>query len=575
MITFAFAKAVVKLITLHKYKSINKMNKIKSVLLVSILLISTIAKAQTINDGKSFFYYEKYISAKNVFNKLVAANPNDIDAVYWLGQSEIQLEDTASAQALYQKTLAANSNSALLIAGLGHIALLQGNTADARNRFETAISLSKGKNADVLNAIGFANVDVKVGDAAYAIDKLKLAATLKDGGKNPDVFCNLGDAYRKIGDGGNAQMAYQGALAMQHNYARASYRTGKIYQTQGYSQQDIFMKYYNDAIAEDPNYSPVYYNLYDYYYTTDVTKSGSYLDKYLALKGDDEPNACYYRASMKYAQGLFKDAITQSDNCIGATATPYPSLYGLKAYAYFRLGDSLDAKSSFESYLAKQEPNKIGATDYVTYARVLFKLGTADSTLAIASLNKGLALDTLEGDKTAHLRSIATDFETSKDFKQAGDYYNKIVAVKANPTKTDLYNAGYNYFRSGAYNQAVSMFTVYTQKFPDDAFGFYMVGKSYWGIDSTMQKGLANPSFQKAVEVGSVDSVKYKQQLIGSYEYFIPYYVNVKRDKQMALDYCDKILALDPTNAQALSNKEIISKLNLKAEPAKKAVKKQ
>jgi Flp pilus assembly protein TadD len=548
------------------------MNKIKSALLLcSILCIATIVKAQSIDDGKKFFYYEKYLSAKDVFNKLVTANPNDVDATYWLGQTELQLNDTLSAQALYQKTLMANSNSPLLIVGLGHIELMQGKTADAHNRFETAISLSNSKNAAVLNAIGFANVEAKDGDAAYAVDKLTLATTLKDGGKNPDVFCNLGDAYRKLGDGGSAQTAYQTALSLQHNYARASLRTAKIYQTQGYSQQDIFMKYYNDAIAEDPNYPPVYYNLYNYYYTIDVTKSGNYLEKYLTLMGADEPNACYYRASMKYAQGLFKDAITQSDICIGGSATPYPSLYGLKAYAYFRLGDSTDAKSTFELYFSKEIPGKVGATDYITYARVLLKLGAADTALARASINKGLALDSLEADKIAHLRSIASDYETNKDFKGAGDYYSKIVAVKANPTKTDLYNAGYSYFRAGAYKNAVQEFTIYTQKFPDDAFGFYMMGKSYWGIDSTMQKGLANPSFQKAVDVGLADTVKYKQQLIGSYKYFVPYYVNIKRDKQMALDYCDKILALDPTDEQALSNKEVISKLNLKPAAVKKA----
>ncbi|HTB51234.1 MAG TPA: tetratricopeptide repeat protein [Ferruginibacter sp.] len=546
------------------------MNKIKSVVLLSVLFISTIGKAQSIDEGKKLFYYEKYISAKEVFSKLIAANPNDIDAAYWLGQSEIQLDDTASAEALYQKTLMTNSNSPLLIAGLGHIELLQGNIPDAHNRFETAISLSNNKNAAVLNAIGFANVDVKGGDANYAIEKLTLATTLKGGSKDPDVFCNLGDAYKKIGDGGNAQLAYQGALAIQHNYARASFRIGKIYQTQGYGQRDIYMKYYNDAVTEDPNYSPVYYNFYDYYYTTDVTQSAAYLEKYLNLKGIDEPNACYYRASMKYAQGLFKDAITQSDNCIGASATPFPSLYGLKAYAYFKLGDSADAKTAFELYFAKQAPAKIGPTDYITYTRDLLKLGTADSALATASLNKGLALDVSETDKVNHLKSIAADYEAAFNFKAAGDYYNKIVAIKAVPTKADLYNAGYSYFRAGAYKNSIAVFNVYTQKFPDDAFGYYMTGKAYWGIDSTMQKGLANPSFQKAIEVGNADTAKYKQQLIGSYKYFVPYYVNVKRDKQTALDYCDKILALDPTDSQALSNKEVISKLNLKPQPAKK-----
>ncbi|HMG83392.1 MAG TPA: hypothetical protein VK559_10195 [Ferruginibacter sp.] len=548
------------------------MTKIKPALfLCSILFIATIVKAQSIDDGKKFFYYEKYISAKNVFDKLIAANPNDVDIAYWLGQTEIQLADTVSAQALYQKTLMANSNSALLIAGIGHIELLQGQATDARSRFETAISLSNSKNAAVLNAIGLANVQAKNGDASYAIDKLNMAIALKDGAKNPDIYCNLGDANKKMGNGGGAQTAYQTALSVQHNYARASLKIGKIYQTQGYTQQDVFMKYYNDAIAEDPNYAPVYYTLYDYFYTTDVTKSGQYLEQYLTLKGDDEPNACYYRASMKYAQGLFNDAVTQSNSCISASATPTPSLYGLKAYAYFRLGDSLDAKSSFETYFAKQMPGKVGSTDYVTYGRVLLKLGTADTALASAAINKGLALDAGESDKVTHLRSIATDYQNAKAYKQAGDYYNKIVAVKANPTKTDLYNAGYSYFRDGAYKEAIGVFTIYTQKFPDDAFGFYMMGKSYWGIDSTMQKGLANPSFQKAIDVGMADTAKYKQQLIGSYKYFVPYYVNVKRDKQTALDYCDKILALDPTDAQALSNKEVISKLNLKPVATKKA----
>lgn len=552
------------------------MNKIKSaVVLCSILFIATIVKAQSIDDGKKFFYYEKYISAKGVFSSLVAANPNNLDAVYWLGQSELQLNDTASAQALYQKTLLSNTNSALLIAGMGHIELLQGKSADARNSFETAISLSNAKNAAVLNAIGFGNVEAKAGDPAYAIDKLTLATTLKDGAKNPDIFCNLGDAYRKLGDGGSAQTAYQAALAVQGNYARASFRIGQMYQTQGYSQQDVYMKYYSDAVLEDPNYAPIYYNFYNYYYTTNVIKSGDYLEKYLALQGEDEPNACYYRASMKYAQGLFQDAITQADNCINisthTSAKPFPSLFGLKAYAYFRLGDSTDAKTAFELYFSKQAPDKIGSTDYVTYTRVLLKLGgTADSTLAMIFLAKGLAMDTLEADKVTHLKSIASDYETNKDFKGAGDYYSKIVAIKANPTKIDLYNAGYSYFRAGAYKNAVQEFTIYTQKFPDDAFGYYMMGKSYWGIDSTMQKGLANPSFQKAVEVGLADTVKYKQQLIGSYKYFVPYYVNIKRDKQTALDYCDKILALDPTDEQALSNKEVISKLNFKSAPTKK-----
>ena len=86
--------------------------------------------------------------------------------------------------------------------------------------------------------------------------------------KDPDVYVNLGDAYRKLADGGNAQLAYEQALVLKPDYARAKFRIGRIYQTQGFAQEEIYMKYYNEAIAKDPAYAPVYENLYNLYYTT-------------------------------------------------------------------------------------------------------------------------------------------------------------------------------------------------------------------------------------------------------------------------------------------------------------------
>lgn len=100
---------------------------------------------------------------------------------------------------MYQQKLSANPNSPLLLAGMGHIGLLEGNVADAKSRFETAINLSGAKRIDVLNAVGApnSNPEIKNGDANYAIEKLKFATTLK-GFKDPEVWANLGDAYRKI-----------------------------------------------------------------------------------------------------------------------------------------------------------------------------------------------------------------------------------------------------------------------------------------------------------------------------------------------------------------------------------------
>ena len=517
-------------------------------------------KAQTIEDGKNFLYLEKIKSARTAFEKLVAANPNDVDAAYWLGQSLISPEDRtakdiATAKALYQKTLLANSNSALLLAGIGHIELLEGKAKEARNHFETAISLSQAKSLPVLNAIGFANINAKEGDAAYAVEKLKLATAFKKM-TVPDVFVNLGDAYKKLGDGGQAQTAYESALAINPKYARASYRIGKIYQTQGVTQEEIYMRYFNEAIQKDVTYAPVYENLYNLFYTTNVPKSAEYLQKFLA-NTDDNPKNCYLTSSILYAQGLFADAIKKADDCIAGNPNPYVKLYGIKAYAYNKLGDSLNARSSFEKYFKTADTSLIGMGDYATYAAVLLKFPNNDS-LAGTFVDKAVALDTLEVNKVAYLKSMGYNYESHKKYKEAANWYNKVVSVKKTPGKVDLYNAGYNFYRGGSFDSAIGVFNLYSQKFPEDAFGYYMSAKSKTAIDTVMVQALANADFEKAISVGIVDSVKYKPQLIGSYKYFVAYYANIKKDIPKAIEYIDKVLALDPQDAEAANNKKFL-----------------
>ncbi|HUS02698.1 MAG TPA: tetratricopeptide repeat protein, partial [Chitinophagaceae bacterium] len=150
------------------------MRKIKIISLLITLLFTGNIFAQTIDEGKRFFYYERYNSAKDVFTRLVNANPNNVDAAYWLGQTYLGQEDSVSAKALYQKTLTSNPNSPLMLVAMGQIALMEGQTQEARNRFETAISLTKSKDYNIINAIARANVDARRGDAPYAIEKLRL-----------------------------------------------------------------------------------------------------------------------------------------------------------------------------------------------------------------------------------------------------------------------------------------------------------------------------------------------------------------------------------------------------------------
>ena len=546
------------------------------VALVTILFAGSVA-AQNIDEGKKFLYYERYKSAKDVFQKLSAANPADETAAYYLGQAMIGLEDLAGAKALYQQKLSAAPNSPLILAGIGHVELLEGKTADARNRFETAISLSQGKRIDVLNAIGAPNSDpeIKNGDANYAIDKLKLATTIK-GFKDPEVWANLGDAYRKNSDGGSAIQSYDAALRLNPNYARAIYRKGRLYQSQGRMQESLYTGFYNDAIAKDMSYAPVYNTLFNYYYETDVPKSAQFLEKWLT-NSDDDPKACYYRASMQYAQGLFSQAVAKATDCINAGGNNvYPNLYGVKALAYNRLGDSLNAKASYEEYFKKQLTSKVGAGDYSSYAMILLKF-PGNEAEAASYVEKAVALDSIEANRVTYLKTLANAYRTQKNFGEAARWYNQVLSVKKNYSNVDLYNAGYDYFRAGKFDSSVAVFNKYTAKYPDDIFGYYMIAKANGGIDTTLTTGLAVNSYLKAIEIGekAADKNKIKDQLIGAYLFMAKYSYNVKRDQSAAIMYADKGLSLDAADEELLKLKDFVSKNepNAKATAPKAAAK--
>ncbi len=555
------------------------MKKLKfTLILLSSLMTVGLVNAQGIEEGKRFLYYEKFISAKNVFQGLLGANPANEEAAYWLGQTLLapdEDKDLAGARAVYAKALAANPNSALLNAGMGHVELLEGKTQEARNHFETAISLSKGKSIDVLDAVGFANgdFDSKLGDGAYAVEKLQQAISIK-GFRDARIMTDLGDAYRKVGDGGSAQRTYEAALSIDPRYARAKYRIGRIYQSQGETQKDIFLGYYNEAIALDPAYTRVYFTLHQYYYETDVVKSAEYLNKYLASKGSDETNACFLQAQMKYAQGLFAETVTAANSCIASTPNPYPNLYGLVAYSSYKLGDSLGAKNAFEQYFQKQKPDKIGVRDRFTYGEVLLKFPGSEA-LAGSFIQQAVDQDSTEAGKVALLKSVASTYEKRGQYTEAGDWYKKVLNIKKTPTKNEIYNAGYSYYRIGKFAQASEVFDIYTQKYPDDIFGYYMMGKCYWGIDTTMAYGLANNAFAKAIQVGEAypDKSKILAQLMGSYKYMIAYGANIEKNKELALSFADKALLVDATDQEVLTNKDIISKITFKpnTKPANKA----
>lgn len=530
-------------------------------LLASFILMGYVLFAQDINQGKQFLNYERYQSAEDVFQKLLASNPNNIDAVYWLGQTYLanqDIIDTTSAKELYQKTLQANPNAPLIMVGVGQVELREGKTTDARNHFETAISLAKKKEKDdIQEAVGRANVMAKNGDILYGIQKLKDAADRDK--KNAEIYNLIGEGYWKLNDGSNSIVNYQKALELDPKDARASWMIGRIYETQGYNQETIYMKHYLDAIQEDPNFAPVYYWLYGYYYNRDVNTAADYLNKYIATTDNVSKN-CYAKASLMFVSSKYPETISQADACISAAGNKaYPNLYGLKAYAYDKMGDSLKSKEAFEEFFAKVNPDNIGPKDYATYGKVLLEF-PGQEALAASNIEKAIALDTIKANKVGYVKDIAKNYVDKKNFVEAGKWYGKVLNVDSSYGKTDLFYAGYNDYRGGNYKTADSVFTLYQNKYPEDIYGWYLGARAKEGMDTTYELGLAKPDYEKVIAIGdtTTDKNTVKDKLIPAFRYMVAYYYNIKHQADTALMYNNQILAIDPADATASKTKDAL-----------------
>ncbi len=65
---------------------------------------------------------------------------------------------------------------------------------------------------------------------------------------------------------------------------------------------------------------------------------------------------------------------------------------------------------------------------------------------------------------------------------------------------------------------------------------------------------------QPVLYQAEVDKAKNKSTLITAYGYLAGYQANIKKDFASAIAFLDKIIALDPANADAVKNRDILQK---------------
>jgi tetratricopeptide (TPR) repeat protein len=515
-------------------------------------LFSLNAMAQTIQEGVGHWYAERYQSARSVFEKLTTANPNNLEAVYWLGQTLISQGDVAGAKALYQKTLAANGNAPWILAGMGHVNLLEGKAAEARQQFDAAIAASKGKKgADVaiLTAVGRANVqpysdDKKIGDLDFAVAKLNEAAQAAP--TNPDVFVTLGNAYRKKHAGGEAVQAYRKA----GTYAPALYRTASIYKTQ--RNWDAVIEYLNSAVSADAKFAPAYEELYYYNLTEkrDFATAESFGKLYVS-NSDPSVENDYILAQTAFVQNKFQDAINIGNKIVQQTNNnPKSRVFRLLAYSNLGLKDTAKACDFSNQFLAKATPDELLANDYLLHASVC---GANNPSVVQEDIAKALRIDTVLTRQVAMLNDLIKTARTNKQFNLEGELMmtsHQIRGAQANPA--DLFYIGTRYYYGNNFGKADTAFTGFVTAFPDSVDGYYWRALTRAQLDSGMKQGLAVPDFEKTMELGAANKERFKSQAAQAAQLLALYYNNVKQDRAAAQGAVTKGLEFDPANTTLL-----------------------
>lgn len=551
--------------------------KKSAIVLFFAALLSIQAFAQSVQDGINHIYAERYQSAKSVFEKMVASNPNNIEAVYWLGQTYLDQDDVAGARAVYEKTLAANGNAPLVLVGMGHVELLDGKAAEAKQRFETAINLSKGKrgklDANVLVAVSRANVDAytdkeKRGDLDYAITQLNEAA--KADPKNATAYLVLGDAYRKKHNGGQAITNYMKATQVDPNFAEPYYRMATLYKTQ--QNWDVVTDNLNKAVAADPKFAPAYLELYYYYllYPKDFAKAEEFANKFVS-NSDPSVENDYIKAQTAFVQKKYDEAINVGKNIVSqAGAKVNPRVFRLLSYSYVEKGDSTTACQYVGQFFARAKEEDVVGGDYILQADAC---GKDNPAIVKESYHKAVTMDSVLANQVKTLNEGIERFKTAGNKIFEADLrllsYQLRDSAKAQPNPTELISyIAVPYYQGGDFKRADSISKMYIGVAPDSIYGHLWSARSLAQMDTTMEQGLAIPAYEKLLEVAAIDKERFKLYGVEAAGYLGGYNNNIKKDKDAAIAYFKRGLEFDPENANLQRYISILSKSP--APPSKK-----
>ena len=554
------------------------MNKFK-IFSVAFLVSAAFGYAQDITQARKAIDAEQYDKAKTMLKSILQTSPIDGRANFLLGNIYLIQTVTDSAKIVFQRGLAGTDGAKLNYVGLGTIDLDNGNTVAAEANFALALKDAKKKDVEGLTAIGRAYTYSAKPNYKKAIEVLNKGKAI-----NPNdalVQLALGDAFYGDKNQNEAYAAYRNAFQFDPTLLRAKVQLGVL--LKGAKSYDEAIKSFNEVIAINPNYGPVYRELAETYYKwgrNKPSKSKEYMqtaigfyEKYLSLTDYS------LHSRMRHADFLVlvKDykALEAEANKMIEMDKVNPRIFRYLGYSAYENGNADLAIKSLESFIANPN-NKVIAKDYLYLGTAKIKKGLSADGLsidpnlynsAIEDIRKAIQMEPLA---VEDLNEIGVKMFNQKLYKEAAPIFElgTVSSENKNYIEDNIYY-GLSIFYANN-KKDVTPDLIALQK-ADTAFGNVIIASPNYQ-DAYLYRARTNSLMgndpmtikyyeefvAKATEKGPEELAKptTTKKIIESYNTIAASYANT--DVVKAKEYFAKTLALDPTNNYATESLKLL-----------------
>ena len=540
---------------------------------IAFLSSVTLGFAQDVNQARKAVDAEQYEKAKSILKSLIKVNPTDGRANFILGNVYLIQSVTDSAKIAYQRGLAGADGGRLNYIGLGVIDLDNGNSVSADSNFALALKDTRKKDIEELTAIGRGYTYSAKPNYKKAIEVLNKAKLINS--NDALVQLALGDAFYGDKNQNEAYAAYRNAFQFDSTLLRAKMQLGVL--LKGAKSYDEAIKSFNEVIALNANYGPVYRELAETYYKWGRNKRSKeaeymqtaigYYEKYLSLT-DYSLNSRMRHADFLVLVQDYKALEAEANKMIEMDKVN-PRIYRYLGYSAYENGNIDLAIQSLESFIANPV-NKVIAKDYLYLGTAKFKKGMSPDELSIdpilynagiADIKKAIEIEPLiiedlneVGKKMFGLKlyneaSPIFEFGTTsteyKNYIEDNIYYGlsiyyanlkkDVVIDKVALQKADL-----------AFEKVIQASPTY-----QDAYIYRARTNAVLENNEVMKKNYED-FIAKVTEKGVEEIAKplVQKKLIESYNNIASTYLTT--DKIKAKEFVNKSLELDPTDKRAL-----------------------